>query len=537
MTRPVAVRILVLAALVGLVAQALLFDSLLGINVPILTVAVLAAAAAIRPHDEAIDRADWWLPPTTILLAAAIAIRADPLLLLLDVAALSALIGASVAAIGGGAVTRRSAIRIVELGFLVIGWAGIGVLRVAAVVGRAAPDADPDRPARHLPPWAIAVARGLLLAIPLLVVFSVLFSAADLAFDQLMARLFSWDVDLGLVPLRLALAVFIAWGIAGLLAVAAGSIRDDLGPSGPGAGAGSVAGAGASPPVASPPVAQSLGAAAAGLPPPAARDGLAILPRLGAIEAATILIAVDVLFGVFVLLQLRYLFGGQDSLAVTGLPYAQYARSGFFELVWVAFLAGGLLAAVHAIAARRTMALVGAGIALAALTAAVLVSALIRLRIYQDAYGWTELRFYVLASILWLGIAIGITIVLLARDQMGFLLHGLAISAVVVLIGINVVGPSRVIAEENVARVLNPGLVPPDGQSGLDIHYAEVLGDDAVPALVRALPALSSDDQSRLLGWLEARRRSLNEPSATAWPAWNLGREQARAALQDLPGG
>lgn len=525
MTRPVALRILVLAALIGLVAQAVLFDTLLGINVPLLTMGVIAAAVAIRPRDRSIDQADWWLPPATVIVAVAIAVRADPVLLVLDVISLSALLGASVAAISGAAVTRRSAARIVELGFLVLGWVGIGVLRATAVVGRRDGEADTLPVAQRLPVWAGPVVRGLLLAIPILVVFAMLFSAADVAFERLMDQLFSWDVDLGMLALRLAFAFLIAWGVGGLLAVAAGSIVD------------APEGSAMSPASARPPVAQSLGAAAAGLPSPAARDGDSFMPlRLGAIEAATILVAVDVLFGVFVVLQVGYLFGGQDSLAVTGLAYAQYARSGFFELVWVAFLAGGLLAVVHAIAARRTIALVGAGIVLAALTAAVLVSAMIRLRIYQDAYGWTELRFYVLASIVWLGAGIAITIVLLARNRMGLLLHGLAIAAVAVLIGINVVGPSRVIAEENVARVLNPALVPPDGQTGLDIRYAsQALGDDAVPALVRALPALAGSDRALLLDWLETRRRALGEPESTAWPAWNLGRDAARAALEGLP--
>src|SRR6185295_11450088 len=112
--------------------------------------------------------------------------------------------------------------------------------------------------------------------------------------------------------------------------------------------------------------------------------------------------------------------------------------SGFFELVVVAVLAGGLLALVHAIAVRRTAALVWAGLALGGLTAVVLASALLRLRIYQDAYGWTELRFYVLATIVWLAIGIAVTAVLLVRDRMAWLIHGLAIAAVVVLVGMNV---------------------------------------------------------------------------------------------------
>jgi Domain of unknown function (DUF4173) len=520
MTRPVALRILAIAAAIGLISQAVLFGTLLGVNVTLLTVAVLGAAFAVRPRERRIDPADAWLPVAAVALAVAIAIRADPTLLLLDVLAFVTLVGASVAAIGGEAVTRRSAIRVGELGLVVLGWSGIGILRASAALRR---PANPDRPPRRLPPWAVPVARGLVLAIPVLVVFAGLFAAADLMFEELLARLFAWDVDLGLVPLRLAIAFLVAWVVAGLLSVAAGAVHADSGPEPEGAS----------------PALQSLGAAAAGLPGSSAgAAGAAASPwlpfRLGTIEASTILVAVDVLFASFVLVQLRYLFGGHDDLAVSGLPYSTFARSGFFELVWVAFLAGGLLASIHAVVDRRTAVLVGAGIVLAALTGAILVSALIRLRIYQEAYGWAELRFYVLATIVWLGIGIGITIALLARDRMGWLLHGLAIAAVVVLVGTNVVGPSRLIAEENVARVLDPTLVPRDGKTGLDVYYATALGDDAVPALVRALPALAPPEQSDLWRWLDERRRALAEPDATAWPAWNLGRQQARDALAGL---
>jgi hypothetical protein len=358
------------------------------------------------------------------------------------------------------------------------------------------------------------------IAIPVLFVFGSLFSAADVAFDRLMGSLFSWNVDLGEVPIRLSVAFLIAWAVAGLLGVASGSLRTTIDDA-------------AAPPAG--PLPQSLGAAAVGLPDESGRPLSTPMIRLGAIESATILIAVDVLFAVFVILQVAYLFGGLDTLAATGLPYAQYARSGFFELVWVALLAGGLLAIVHAIAARRTAALVGAGLTLAGLTAVVLASALLRLRIYQDAYGWTELRFYVLATIVWLGIGIGITIALLARDGMRFLLHGLAIAAIVVLVGINVVGPSRLIAEQNVARILDPSLVPPDGKSGLDVAYALRLGDDAVPALVMALPALDPSDRAALLRRLLLRRDALAAEETTGWPSSNIGRELARRALANLP--
>ena len=96
------------------------------------------------------------------------------------------------------------------------------------------------------------IARGLLIAIPVLFVFASLFSAADVAFDRLMGRLFAWNVDLGEVPIRLSVAFLIAWGVAGL---AGRRVRrvDDGRPTTPTR-------------MPSEPLPQSLGAAALGLP-------------------------------------------------------------------------------------------------------------------------------------------------------------------------------------------------------------------------------------------------------------------------------
>ena len=507
MSRSIALRILALAAAVGLFSQALLLGHVFGLNLPLMAGAVLAAAVALRPDGRRIDPLDLWLPVGAIAVTAGIALRADPFLVLLDIGSGCLLLGAAVAAIGGSAVTRRSAVAIAELALIVLGWTLAGILRVTIAARR---PAEPHESQRRIPVPAVPVLRGLLIAIPILIVFAALFSSADAVFARLTDQLFGWQIDLGELPFRLAVAFLIAWLAAGLLAVAAGSVGPEAPPA---------------------PMPQSLGASAADPPVtwPAQRP-----VRLGSIEAATILVAVDGLFGIFVLLQLAYLFGGLDTLAATGLPYAQYARSGFFELVWVAVLAGGLLVTVHGVAAR-TRWIVGSGLTLAALTAVVLASAFLRLRIYQDAYGWTELRFYVLATIVWLAVGIGLTVVLLARDRMRWLLHGLAISAVATLVAINLAGPARVIAEQNVARLLDPSLVPPDGRSGLDLRYARLLGDDAVPALVTALPALAGEDRAEILAVLAARKADLADASTTGWPSWNLGRERAREALATLP--
>jgi hypothetical protein len=515
MDRTLATRALVAAFAVGAVAQGLLVGAVLGLNVLLLVAVTLAAAAVIAAHRRRIDPLDLWLPVASLAVAAMIAIRADATLLFLNAVTAAALLGASMAAFAGAAVTRRSVGAIVGTGMVVLAWTGAGILRLTS----AARQPTSSRGWRQrAPAWAGPVARGLFLAIPVLLIFVALFSSADAIFASVAANLFGWQIDLGELPYRVAVAFLVAWAVAGLLGVAAGAADLDWPPR--------------------PPEMQSLGAAAAESMPPAwpAAGGppQTLAMRLGVTEALTILLAVDLLFAVFVSLQVAYLFGGLDTLTAGGIKYADYARRGFFELVAVTCLAGALVVGLHAIVAERTRAFVAAAVALALLTFVILASAALRLSLYQDAYGWTELRFYIDATIAWLGMGIVAAIVLLVRDRMRWLVHAMTGAAVVILVVVNLVGAQRHVAEANVARLLDPSLVPPDGRRGLDVYYALTLGDDAVPALVAALPALSVEDRDLVARDLAGRWEELNFPETTAWPAWNLARQRARDALEPL---
>jgi hypothetical protein len=94
----------------------------------------------------------------------------------------------------------------------------------------------------------------------------------------------------------------------------------------------------------------------------------------------------------------------------------------------------------------------------------------------------------------------------------------------------------RVVQRLNVQRVIDPALVPVDGRAGVDATYLVVLPDDAIPVLVRALPALAEPERERVLDVLRERRLALSTDPAFASPAaWNLGREAARDALSTLP--
>jgi hypothetical protein len=482
-----------LAIAFGAIAQLLFYGADLGINVPLATAALLVAAWLVRGRGLPVPSwTDAWLPLAALVFAAFIALRGDVTLLLLDLLVILTLTGASVVALGGIPVVARPFHQVVILAGRFIGWAIGGGVRPAAALAGSLPRERLTRP----PQRATPVLRGLLIALPIGLVFVALFSAADAVFARVVRDAFSFNLDLGETTGRFLVALAAAWLAAGALAFAA--LRPQPAPEAP-------------------------------------SDDALSLPRLGVTEAVTVLIVIDLVFTLFVAFQAAYLFGGQDTLEASGLTYSEYARRGFLELIVVAVLAGGLVLTLQAVVSHRSRLHVGAAIGLALLTAVVLASALLRLRLYQEAYGWTELRFYALAGIAWLGIGIVLAVGALASDRARWLPHALIASSLVVGLAVNVIGPVRFVAEQNVARLLNPGLVAPDGETGLDAFYLMMLGSDAVPALIEALPALPHDQQRDLQAELRFRADSLAADSASqSWQAWNLSREHARSLLSEL---
>ena len=498
MDRSLARRILLAALGVGVLAEVAMDGPALGLNLPILTTTMLAAAWLFRRVGRAPDPLDAWLPVSALVLAAFTAVRADPFVAFLDVAGAAAFTGASAAAFSGLAVTRRSATAVMAMGVWVLQRVIVGTAW-ALSAGR---PAESDGP-RQLPTWFGPVARGLVLAIPLVLIFAVLFASADPIFNRGFEDVMNFDIDLGDLPGRIVFALSVAWLAAGLLSIASSGLPE-LERS-------------------------SLGAAV--------RTGSLARERLlGTTEALVVLVAIDLIVGLFVALQLAYLFGGLDTLEAAGMKYSDYARRGYFELVAAAALAGGILVALEYEVTRRSRSYMALAIGLVALTIVVLASAALRLKLYQDAYGWTELRLYVAVSIAAMALTLATLAAFLATDRTRWLGHAMVVIGLVSLIALNVLAPAAFVAERNVARVIDPSLVPPDGEVSLDADYLAVLPDDAIPALVAALPRLPDGERYRVLQLLKARRTDLVlEPAYTSPFAWNLGRQRARDALATLP--
>lgn len=250
-------------------------------------------------------------------------------------------------------------------------------------------------------------------------------------------------------------------------------------------------------------------------------------PLLGFAEWATVLAGIDLLFAMFVIVQLAYLFGGDRRVVVTpGLTYAEYARSGFLQLALAAGLTVVLILAVWDAGRRdglrqeRSFRVLVT--AMVGLTGVVLASAVKRLALYEGTFGFTMNRFFGYVAIISIG---ALLLVLMSaiwagrreRVVAGFLLIGFA-----ALLSVNILNPERFVAERNVARFKAVGKI--------DVYYlGRDLGDDAVPVLVPLLDKLSHEDASALGVALCGRVHSLEpEPS---WRSANLGRGSARDAL------
>ncbi|MCS7483923.1 DUF4153 domain-containing protein [Umezawaea endophytica] len=228
-------------------------------------------------------------------------------------------------------------------------------------------------------------------------------------------------------------------------------------------------------------------------------------------------------FAVFVGVQLASLFGGDDYVQRTAeLTYAEYARSGFWQLLAVTVLTLVVIGIATRYAARETAAdrlwlrvLLGG---LAGLTLVIVASALHRMWAYQQAYGFTTLRILVFSCEVWLALVYLLVIGAGVKLEAGWLPRSMVATGIATLLALAALNPDRFIAEHNVARWQATGKI--------DLAYLATLSVDAVPAF----DALPADDRECLL----VRMKS-DVTDTGQWYAWNLSRELARPALDAVP--
>jgi hypothetical protein len=431
-------------------------------------VAILARVGLLR------DGRGRWLAIGAAATAAAVAVRTSVWLVSVDLIAAAGLLVAACSMTGGGRLTDvgpdEFAARVGRLPCS----AARGVLWTSGPFRRRT-SADRRR-------TALRIAGGLLLAAPLVATLTVLLASADPVFASLL------DIEFALDEIHShVLVTTVAWIVVAMLATEA----------------------------ASPPVIRHA---------PARRV-------LGAVEASVVLGCVVALFAVFAGTQAVALAGGAGHILETaGLTRAEYARSGFFQLLAVAALTLAALTTVRSAVRirggaddRRIRMLTLAAIAL---TLVVVVVAIGRLLLYVDVFGLSLLRLHTIVFAGWIGVVCaGSAAVVLGVGAPRRWLLSLAVGTGLAVVAVlNVANPDAVVARHNVALWQRTGR--------LDVTYLVThLSDDAVPTLLTLAPELDAPQREQLITGLCARRTRAPEDGVAGL---NLARARAVAHLRTV---
>jgi hypothetical protein len=436
-------RLLVLSFLLGWIFDFLFWDKEPGASFPLfVTACVLVGLYLARQESLRIPRFSLTLLLPIGFFAVMTMIRLEPFTLALNYLLTLGLLGLMAMSLTGGQwplYTLSDYCR----NYILLGVSSVIGPLILLSEGRDEPspgEADPP-PSRKA--W-LPVLGGVLLALPLVIFFASLLSAADPIFGEAVESLFSWlrIENLPEYIFRLILIMVIAYLLVGVLDHALHHSQDE----------------------------KLLGGTAGWLP-----------PFLGSIQASIVLASIDLLFATFVFFQFRYFFGGQVTLEAQGLTYSEYARRGFWELLAVGLLSFFLFWGLSTITRRETLTerrrFSFLSITLMVLVSVILVSALQRLLLYENAFGFTRLRTYAHIFMIWLGVLLVVLVFLEAFQRQ----QKFALTAFLAVLGfgitLNLLNVDRFIVHQNISRTLA-------GKS-LDTNYLATLSPDAVPALAQ----------------------------------------------------
>ncbi|KRE58832.1 DUF4153 domain-containing protein [Phycicoccus sp. Soil748] len=325
------------------------------------------------------------------------------------------------------------------------------------------------RPRSSIQAWVPAV-RAVLISVVLLLVFGALFASADALFASWVDAL-TPDITWNDLPARTVLAVFVAAG--------------------------------------------TLAAAFVGLAPPAVdRLQLPLRQSRRDFEWLAPVSVVNAVFALFLVAQATALFGGHDYLQrTTGLTYADYVHQGFGQLTVATILTLTVVAwaARKAAPGRRRDVALGA---LCVMTLVVVASALHRMSLYEEAYGFTRLRLLVSVFEGWLGVVLLLVLATRVARARDWLVPAAVRLGAVGLLGLAVLNPDLWIAEHNLSRT--------EATTPVDYQYLADLSPDAAPALVGVTaPGVTCP---------------AGAGGGTDWLEWNVGRARATALVGSQAG-
>lgn len=492
-------RILLLGLGLGWAFDLLFWGKMPGVSLLIYTLLLLASLFLVLRWQQVQPlRPNLWMPALLILFAIMAFVRANPFLIFLNILAMLTLL-----VLISNNLVRKSTLllRIRDLIFDPIRSVVFSLRATWKIVAENRRILDKDVGERRSGNLR-AVLVGLLISIPILLVLIPLLASADMIFAQLIRELFAWDrvLEWGF---RIAFMIIIGLLVSGALLYAAQKelAEPDL------------------------------------FDAPAADAPQATFPRLGIIETLIPINLVNLLFLVFVVIQIPYLFGGELNISERKFTYAEYARRGFAELVVVAVFIFGVIVLLHWLShlqSRRARLAFNLSATLLLLqTMVLLVSAFKRLALYESVYGYTTMRIYPHVFMIWLGLLLlwFAGTLWLAPKRLAI---GILTAAFGFVLTLNILNPDAFIVRQNIARFRERGqLAIYDTSGGIDVHYLSRLSADSVPALLDELPNLTGSLHESAAESLRDRYSLMSSnDSWRKWQSYNYSRHLAYNLLR-----
>jgi len=248
-------------------------------------------------------------------------------------------------------------------------------------------------------------------------------------------------------------------------------------------------------------------------------------PGLPFLTVSVGLVGLVALLALYLTTQAQALFGGADHLLATvGLTPAEYARRGFFKMV----VAAGVVVTTLVMAEwllrddeseRRWFGMIGG--VLVVEVAALLLSAVARMRLYVGEFGLTEDRVLAVAIMVLVAATLVVVLTTLPRGPSARFaprMLGVTIGWVALL---NVVNPEGIVVRTNLARAATGG--------AFDVAYHATLSGDAVAVLAAEAERLPAPTCAALSAALTAHWANRMAESSGDWRSEGVSSWRARA--------
>lgn len=461
----------------ALVFNYLFFGKLIGISVSIFTMTFLGAVFLLGKDQQ--SQKGWWLVSLITFFAIMPSIRANEFLNFLNICAVLGLL-MLLAYTFTGIPTFMMRLRDYFILMIFVPLRMLGnALSTILLMGQI------QTKSKQNDVW-LRIAKGVIMAVPVLIIFGLLFSQADLAFSQFIQGFISITISERTAQYLVLLSVIFISALSFLSYIFFSKQNT-----------------------------------------PSPREHSMVHSGRD-IEALVFLSLISTLFLVFIGFQINYLFGGEANIVNAGFTYAEYARRGFWELLAVGILSLLILLAAEKYAGVESKKIPKFQIPALILIAEVVIviaSAFKRLSLYIDTYGMTTLRFYVAGFIMLLlvwFVLLGFKFIKSKQEQ--FFTFSALLTITTFLVAVNIINPDAFIAKSNIEQFNRTGKV--------DVAYVRELSADAEYWKIELYKKLNGEDKETLRELLLEQKNNLQK--STDWQSTNLSRTKALKLLQNF---